>query len=318
MTAGITFFTISDNKYFPGLVGLLNSLQKHGYSHLMARLVVGDCGLTARQRELLAPHCVLFHLSRDLVRNPLQYKAFARLLNPEGIIAVIDSDMIVTGDLTGISSTAEKGKICVFPDIEKDRWFPEWQEMFSLRSPLRRQLYANSGFVAFSTRHWPQLLERWWAACECLFQFPTMQEGATGPFAQTDQDALNALLMSEFPADAVSFQPAQLEVFGAGGYPPVRLIDRHTLRCRYRGQEPLILHACGSPKPWQRAGVRNGAYLSLLRRLLTAPDVALSLPERVLDIWLRQGTVPDLVCSGLSFANLPRRTIARVRRRLGG
>jgi hypothetical protein len=54
-------------------------------------VVVGDCGLTAAQRELLAPHCKLFEL--QLVRNPTQYKPFPFLLRPQGTIVLIDSDM---------------------------------------------------------------------------------------------------------------------------------------------------------------------------------------------------------------------------------
>jgi hypothetical protein len=53
-TASITFFTICNEAYFPGLVGLINSLRLVGHD---SPIVVGDCGLTPEQRAVLADHC---------------------------------------------------------------------------------------------------------------------------------------------------------------------------------------------------------------------------------------------------------------------
>ena len=80
--------------------------------------------------------------------------------------------------------------------------------------------------------------------------------------------------MSEFPLDAVAFQPVKEQVF-RWDFPRVELVDAKTLSCRHDGHEPTILHACAVPKPWESAGVRRNIYLHLLRRLLTAPDVEL-------------------------------------------
>jgi hypothetical protein len=73
-TASITFFTIYNEAYFPGLVGLINLLRLVGHD---SPIVVGDCGLTPEQRAVLADHCTLFELSSELVTNPTQYKPFA-------------------------------------------------------------------------------------------------------------------------------------------------------------------------------------------------------------------------------------------------
>jgi hypothetical protein len=310
----VTFYTVCNARYFPGLVGLLNSLRLMGHDD---PLVVGDSGLTEIQRKLLAPHCTLFDLSDIVVRNPMQSKPFPFLLKPQGIVVFIDSDMIVTRSLNAALAAAAEGKICAFPDPDLHRWFAEWREIFDLPSAPRRQTYVCAGFVAFSTTYWPDLLERWWKACKRIRSLPTLYEGAqhSDPYYAGDQDALNALLMSEFSFDALSLLPDDEQVYG-WQFHRVHSVDAGTLSCQYMGRQPLLLHAAVGPKPWMRKGVRRHVYLRFLRRLLTAPDVALSVPPHLFEIWLRQGVASELACYGLSFANMchPRRALSLLRR----
>ena len=318
--ASATFYTVCDDKYFPGLVGLLNSLRLMGHDE---PLVVGDCGLTAIQRKLLASHCTLFELPRNILESPQNHKPFPFLLKPRGTVVFIDSDMIVTKNLSAALTAAEEGKVCAFPDPEHDRWFAEWREVFGLSSAPRRQTYVCSGFVAFSTTRWANLLERWWEACGRIASLPGYQEGAPplAPYAQTDQDALNALLMSELPSDALSLLPVDEQVF-PWHFNRVNSVDADALVCQYMGRQPSILHTPFRPKPWMSRGVQRHVYLRFLRRLLTAPDVALSVPPRLLDIWLRRGFASELACYGLSFTNMlankyhPKRTARSLLRRL--
>lgn len=305
-----TFFTVCNDKYFPGLVGLLNSLRLAGHND---PLVVGDCGLTARQSQLLASHCNLIELNSTLVRNAMQYKPFPFLVEPRGVVVVIDSDMIVTRSLTPVLALAAQGKICAFPDGNYDTWWAEWQEIFNLPcAPRKHQTYVNSGFVAFSASFWPKLLEQWWKACERIRDRPTFQEGVShrvNPTAGGDQDALNAVLMSLIPANALSVLPSEGQITQYGSR-YLRLIDERSLKCEFKGQQPLILHHILVPKPWQWWGVwgwgghmSSYVYLRFLRRLLNAPDVALKVPKPMLKIWLKQGRASDLAVYGLGFAN---------------
>ena len=126
-----------------------------------------------------------------------------------------------------------------------------------------------------------------------------------GVTAQGDQDALNALLMSVFPLDALSLLPYDEQVYNFQ-LRHVRSAVAHTLSCQYMRQQPLILHATLTPKLWQRKGLRlrGRLYLRFLRRLLTAEDVALYVPTPLVKIWLRQGVGADLAWFGLSFVNL--------------
>jgi hypothetical protein len=124
--------------------------------------------------------------------------------------------------------------------------------------------------------------------------------------------------MSVIPADALSHFPLDEQVL-PDQFCDVRLIDARALTCRYKGQQPLILHATHQPKPWQSRGVylrrqlSGDVYLRFLRRLLTGPDVALKVPAPLLKIWLRQGVVPELAYYGLAFANFFARRLASSR-----
>ena len=155
---GVSFFTITDRAYFPGTVALFNSLHITGNA---SRFVVLDAGLTARQRHLLRRHAILQPLSASPTR-PWLLKAFPRLVEPKGVIVIIDSDMIVTRSLQDVLEQARQGKICVYPDhvSQSNRWFKEWGDVLALQSPLRKQQYVNSGFIALSVDYWPHFLDR--------------------------------------------------------------------------------------------------------------------------------------------------------------
>jgi hypothetical protein len=300
---------------------LLNSLRITGNDE---RLVVLDRGLTPGQRAQLERHATLADVDVDRAAGPYAYKAFPHLYSATGVVVVIDSDMIVTRSLADILQRAEEGRICVFADYGtfEDRWFGEWHEILELRAPLRRQRYVNSGFVAFSTRHWPDLLRRWWETCG---RIPPEQvfTGVENPFFFADQDALNALIASEVPADAIEILPEEEQCFH-DGLLETDVLDPRTLKCSFRGGRPRILHYGLAPKPWEGGAwlrIRDDAYIRLLPRLLFGADVPLRLRPRAVPIWLRPGLagrasvrVLDLLHGGLRAA--AHATPAPIRKRL--
>ncbi len=322
----VTFFTIGDAAFFPGVAGLVNSLRLLGYAH---RIVIADCGFTASQRQQLAPHATLIPLSRDDVKNPQQYKAFPYLMRPRGVVAIIDSDIVVTDSIDDMLEAAVEGRIAVFPDPENHRWFAQWEEIFGLAGAPRRQTYVNSGFVVFSATHWPALLEHWWHACERIFLQPTIREGAArdNPTSQSDQDALNALLMSEVALERVAYQAKDRMVF-RWDFEKVRVTDDSRLACDFEGTRVAALHAVAGPKPWQHAAAfeatpRN-AYVRLLRRLLVGDDVAVRIASDDVPSWLRAGTMGSVSFGVRGLARdvralLPHNTgvVAAARRALG-
>ncbi|MBV1834078.1 glycosyltransferase family protein [Novacetimonas pomaceti] len=278
----VCFYTICDEHYFEGLVALINSLVLTGHHQ---RIRVGDCGLNERQKALLRTYgqVELFWLDPSKIKNPGQYKAFAHLANASGIVVIIDADMIITGSLAPLINQARAGGICAFPNPIDDRWYAQWEDIFQLPRPPRRQTYICSAFVAFSVDRWPRLLGQWWKACEAIHSHPTYQEGTDwdAPTAQSDQDALNAVLMSEYAEDALSLAPVEDQVY-RWDFRLLETLDVRNLRCRFQGKTPLILHAALTPKPWDEGGAGNDTYFKFLRRLLLGRDVTLRVPVDML------------------------------------
>lgn len=289
MTSDARFFTIADARYFPGLTALVNSLRLTGHRQ---EIIVLDCGLTARQRELLQPHCTLVEKPASIAANPMLYKPFAGRLAPGGVIVLVDSDMVITRPLDDLIARAATGQLVAFADPEPGRFFPQWQDLFALDRLPQQQTYLNAGFVAFSVDHFPRLLDQWWGACNRILNLPTLYEGAADvPASQGDQDALNALLMSHY-VDAPRYLPPPETAPQGGDLRAGVTIDNHqTLACSYRGHPTSLLHSSAQPKPWHRGGWRtmraNNAYSRLMPRLLFADDLPLRIDLLEVPCWLR-------------------------------
>jgi hypothetical protein len=284
-----TFFTVSDAGFFVGTLALLNSLRLSGNR---GKLVVVDRGLTEEQRSRLeAAAAVVAPPDAVAGAHPLAGKPPADLLGASGIVVLIDSDMLVTRSLQAELDEARRGKLVVFPDHEvtRERRFEEWQALFELAAPPRAQRYVNAGFLAFSLDDWPGFLERWRRACERIPTAEIMRDPRS-PFYASDQDALNAILMSEVAADRIAIRPEWHSVH-PDGLIETEVVDERTLRCRLRGEETALLHFSLRPKVWQRRGAgrvhRDDAYLRLLPRVLFARDVAVRAQPRQVPIWAR-------------------------------
>jgi hypothetical protein len=301
-----TFYTVAEARFFAGVTALLNSLRLTGND---GELVVLDCGLLPEQRARLEPHVTLVDAPEAVTRNPYLIKPFPSQLQPRGVVVIIDSDMIVTRSLQEVVELARSGKICVFPEHAGTitRWVPEWEDVFELRRPLRREHYRNAGFVALSLDHWPDFLERWWELAQHIPADRTMHVGTSfsDPFWGADQDALNALLMSELEVDAVHELPF-LEAPREWWLRQVKVVDARTLECRMDGVTPVLLHYTGKPKPWQPQAwmrVRARAFERLLKRLFFESDVLVPLEPKELPAWLRPGVGSLVLLNMLSVMN---------------
>jgi hypothetical protein len=290
----VTYYTASDASFFVGLVALLNSLALTGN---LEELVVIDLGLTEVERQALSGLATVVRVPRErMPRMPYFVKPLVHRLQETDIAVWIDSDMIVTRRLAPLVERAAAGEICVFPDAHHpngDRWFPEWREEFNLRAPLRREPYVNAGFFALSTHRWATLLDRWREVCEHIRPERTIAHGApqSDPLWAADQDALNALLMSEVPAGAVHIQGEDEEVHchHPGG---ARVLDERTLDVCKKGAPVTLLHHSLTPKPWQADGwklLHENPYVRLAPRVLFGADVRLPLDANAVPPWLRPG-----------------------------
>ncbi|HVI17377.1 MAG TPA: hypothetical protein VM712_03315, partial [Gaiellales bacterium] len=256
-------------------------------------LLLLDAGFTHAQRAALAPHCTLVD-APEAASHPTLYKPFPHLLDLDAVVVVLDADALVTTRFDDTAAAARAGRVVAFPDPAAGRFFEEWADFWELRAPLRREAYVSAGYLVFSTRRHPDLLPRWWEACQGVFdrQIVWQKADRRSRPSPDDQEALNALLMSEVPSGTVELLPRGEIVHGLEAM-SVHVHDPATLRCERAGVPVRFLHAGGQPKPWDakaRRQFRPDAYNRLLRHVLHAPDAALPFPpcER-LPLWLHDG-----------------------------
>ncbi len=319
-----TYITVADSGYYLGAVALLNSLRLTGNT---GELVVIDRGLSEAQRRSLEPHARLLELSpEDVAKHAYFQRQLVYRYGLEGVLVFLDSDMLVTASLAPIVEQAAAGKIVVYPNHPSgwQRFFPEWEQVFELEAPLRRQRYANAGLVALSTEHWPEFLPRWERACAHIDPARIFDGNWHQPFWAGDQDALNALLMSEMPADGVA-EGDQGETLLFDSVNDGTVEDESTLRLTLNGVPVRFIHYGLSPKAWQPRGWRrireDDTYARLLPRVLFGDDVTLRLEGTRVPIWIRPGPLGRLALVGIGGANtvagmIARRDIAPVKRRL--
>lgn len=311
-------FTIGDRDFFLGVVALLNSLRLTGNE---LPLTVLDLGFLSWQRDLLEPFCeVVDPAERDVL--PVLMKTFAPSRSSADVIVLIDADVIVTGSLQPVIDAATRGLVYGFVDGPASRrCFAEWTDLFALQAPLRRQPYVNAGFVAVSRRWHPGLLGRWEGCCHALRGRKVLSDTVeSDPVWLPDQDALNALLMSEVPSERVAFGMVPGMVLGPDALRAAQVVDLDALECRL-GTEPVaLLHSVGTPKPWQpdaRWNYRVNAYTRCLSRVLSANDVALRVPDEHIPRWLRSDLGARLSERAMQAYDRPARRTRAWRRRVG-
>ena len=292
-TAGsATIYSMADDRYFLGVAALLGSLRLTGNDYAV---VILDGGMTDEQRALVSSYATLAAIPDGIdARTPVA-KWYLGAANPNGVVVWIDSDCLVLDSLTAIVEKATGGSICAVRDDRPagiEHRHPDWQEVFGLASaPRAGQTYVNAGFLAFSTERWPTLLPR---MLELTPHVPPgrVLEGTwdDNPFWGADQDLLNAVLMSEFPSEA-------LEVLPAGTMAYTYKKDARPDRQGGRGNgaktpHAVIAHFSNSPKPWQPDGwSRFGAepYADLYVAALAAVDV--TTPALGVPTWLKRGVL---------------------------
>jgi Glycosyl transferase family 8 len=315
----VTVYTLADGGYAPGVVAMHNSLRLQGHD---LPLVVLDGGLSEEQRSLLDGRATFEPLPAEVSERGYLAKSFMSTLDVSGIVLWIDADIIVTSSLDEPLSLAREGRFCAFrDDFPEDyaRRFPEWEQVFGLESEPREQTYVSSGFFAFSADRWPWLIERWSQATQRV-PFGSMFTGnhRTNPTWAADQDALNAVLMSELPAGVVAAYPTA-EMAHTRTLGDAEVLDEQRLEVRHQGQRARVVHYSWGPKPWMAADLRRvapNAYVRLFRRVVFGHDVDLRLPERAVPLWLRPSRAGRGVLRGIVAARHVRSGIGGVVKRL--
>jgi hypothetical protein len=275
------FYCVADDRYFLGAVAVLNSLRLQGHRE---PLHVLDCGLTDRQRELLAPHAAV--VAGDPEAPPWLSKTIAPRREPADVMALIDTDMIVTRSLAELIETAGRGGVVAFLN-DRDRFVAEWGELLDLGEPEPRP-YVSSGLVVLGGPEGAEVLGLLDDRQRRVDMERTLFGNAEDdyPFRYPEQDVLNAILCTRsegWPVTRLENRLAPNPPFAG-----LHLRDVARLRCAYDdGTEPYVLHHFHR-KPWIDE-IYYGLYSRLLTRLLLGEDVALRVPGELIPLRLRRG-----------------------------
>ena len=307
--SSVMYFTIADSDYFLGAAALINSLELTG-NH--GSVVVVDAGLEPWQRERLSVAATVIPLDAPAGLTPVYYKSYMGSSIEGDVLVYIDSDIIVTDSLAEVISLAAAGRSC-----RSGRPFGALLRRVGRCAPACRGL-AAAGVREFGIPGaCPRLLACLLPAVGGALRSDTDEAPACNgsyrptlvqrnPRAYHDQDALNAMLMSELPAEALALIDGE-RVAASAEMPRVRCADAATLDCRLGQHRTLILHYMTSPKPWQRSGwitTSNDAYVRLLARLLGAGDVPISINDEEVPV----GYVGATASAGCAHRGLPERS----------
>ncbi|MGI8461992.1 MAG: hypothetical protein ACR2OC_10215 [Solirubrobacterales bacterium] len=280
-TAEAAFFCVADSRYFLGAVGTINSLRLLGHVEPIHLL---DAGLTAEQRDLLAPEVELEQPPADA--PPWLQKTQLPLSHSAQTIVLIDTDIVVTRHLGELISRAAASAVVAFEN-SIDRFDPAWERLLGL-GPLRRGPYLCTAIVAIGRSPGEEVVSLMEEHQELVdFERTWWRRNEPGyPFLYADQDVFNAIVAARVPAERVESLPSRLAPI-----PPfegLEVRDAGALRCAYAdGTEPYVVHHYVT-KPWLEP-TYHGVYSQLLHRLLVGSDVAIRVPRESLPLRFRSG-----------------------------
>jgi hypothetical protein len=322
---GAAFYCVSSERYFLGAVAMVNSLRLLGHSE---PIFVLDRGLRPEQRELMAGEATVMAAPRDA--PPVMLKTHAPLRHPADVVVLIDADIIVTRPLRGLIDRASRGRVLAVDDGQ-DRFFAEWGELTGGKA--HRRPYVSScltflggpvGLEVLATMERVQHradIARTPYSVDAHDYVSHAGSYDRNPYYFADQDILNAILATDVdPAAVEVLERRDVAILPFDG---LRVVEPDALRCAYDdGSEPYAIHHLMLDKPWLKRTGENTVYTQLLRRLLTAGDLALTVPAAWIPPWLRRGPLGSAsrqlinVGQGLRWrVHEPLRTRLRTRRK---
>jgi hypothetical protein len=294
----VAFYCMSSELYFPGAVGLVNSLRLAGHD---APIYLLDLGLEPEHRRLLAAEAEILDGPADV--PPYLLKTVGPRARPARTMVLIDVDMVVTRTLAKPIETAAAGRVVAVAE-NADRHVPEWGELLDL-GPTRHGPYVSSGLVILGGDAGARVLELWDANLGAV-EYERSWFGRDEPgyaWRFLDQDVLNAVVHSAIPEHALVALDQRLAPHQP--YRGLRMRDERTLRCAYAdGAEPYVLHQYLG-KPWIDP-MYHGIYSRALSRLWLEPDVAVRMPPEEVPFRMRRGTAALAARKAVDFADLVR------------
>jgi hypothetical protein len=289
---------------------MINSLRLVGHDEPIYLLY---CGLTDAQRELLEPEATL--VPGPAGSPPWLLKTIAPRRHPAETMVLIDTDVIVTRSLHDQIAAAAPGRVVGY-ETGMDRFCAEWGELLDLGTASPRP-YVVSGLVFLGGALGGEILELLHEGQRKVDFGQTYwpkQQFTDYPFLFADQDVLNAILATRVAPDRIVALDQRLCAMPF--FEGFELVDRESLRCVYAdGTEAHALHHIWPAKPWF-GRISNALYPRLMQRLLSEPDVAVTVPKRDLPLGLRRGPLAYAARQRVSIPQLLRWRVGSLADRL--
>jgi hypothetical protein len=282
---GVSVYTIANERFFPGLIGLVSSLRVNGH---VGPIVVLDSGLTSAQVRTLSTATTMIQSPHDM--SSFYLKPYGPLEHPDDVMLLIDADMLCVRPLDEIVERVRLGSIVAVEDIGRpgysDAIWQQWQNRLQL-GKLEPGVYANGGFFALPKELGTAFFTTF---AQCLDRVDPSEThiDADGldvelPFFWLDQDVANAVLASSPFREHTVILPYHC----APHAPFLGMKVAGNLSCvDDKGNRPVFLHHA-LQKPWLEP-LPSNAYTELLVAYIHHP-AAPAFDERELPLFLRSG-----------------------------
>ena len=233
----LSLYTFADEPYVPGVVALINSARRHGFS---GKIHIGSPEpLSIRDR---ASHDLIFHVLGASNFWPGNRKAELLLSHPSERFAFFDADMIVTrADLfSRIESWIDAAPVFSVVSLMVSNDYRRLTWARRLKRPGRTDRwpipYFNSSFFAGRFDRDRPVFEEWHVAIREVLT-PPGTLWSDPDFIGSDQDVLNAVLQ-DWQGQIIAIGPP--DIWSMASYPfPF-----------YSSLDSAILHGIGLVKPW--------------------------------------------------------------------
>src|SRR5262245_54705659 len=233
----LSLYTFADESYVPGVVALVNSARRNGFSgtiHVGSPEPLSICDRAAQD--------LIFHVLSPSVFWPGNRKAELLLSHPSERFAFFDADMIITrSDLfSRIESWIDDAPVfsvvslMVPNDYRRDTWARRLKRQTrSDRWPIS---YFNSGFFAGRFDRDRPLFQEWHVAIHEVLA-PPGALWSDADFIGSDQDVLNAVLQ-DWKDQIIAIGPPDISSTASYPFPFFSSLDT------------AVLHGIGLMKPW--------------------------------------------------------------------
>lgn len=236
----LTVYTISDEGYLPGVVGLVTSLRQHGFQ---GPICIG--ALDQPAKNLSGKNLGKVDLETEEGDFPSNYKAELICTHASGRFLFLDADVVVADDTfmprveDWIGDAPTFAAEAIIPETDHRR--KVWRKVDNEKKVPSSPIYYNAGMFGGVWRRDQDLFEQWAELNRTVLESDAWHFSNVD-FPMADQDTLNAVLQGLNRDELISIAPPDWWSAAAphnpflhvGGFP----------------NGPAFFHCTTSQKPW--------------------------------------------------------------------